>query len=89
MNILSSCFKTSVSLSEVVNLSRRENNYAFSSGKALCLVAILKEHQSAGLLNSFIKPSNAVIKSTVPNCVKQILIIAGTNIDVFKPYFFG
>ena len=46
-----------------------------------------KENQTSQLLFSFIKPHNAVAKSTVAGRVKQILmIIFGINTDVSKPH---
>ena len=71
--------------------------YAFPSDKALCVVAALdcyiertsiwrEKNQNSQLLFSFIKPHNAVAKSTVAGWVKQILIMSGINTDIFKPY---
>ena len=71
--------------------------YVFLSDKALCAVAALdcyierssiwwEENQTSQLLVSFIKPHNAVAKSTVAGWVKQILIISGFNTDIFKPH---
>ena len=62
--------------------------YAFPSDKALCVVAALdcyierssiwrEKNQTSQLLVSFIKPHNAVAKSTVAGWVKQILIMSG------------
>ena len=45
-----------------------------------------KKNQTSQLLVSFIKPHNAVAKSTVAVWVKQILIMSGINIDIFKPH---
>ena len=45
-----------------------------------------KKNQTSQLLVSFIKPHNAVAKSTVSDWVKQILIMAGINTDIFKPH---
>ena len=71
--------------------------YVFLSDKALCAVAALdcyierssiwwEENQTSQLLVSFIKPHNAVAKSTVAGWVKQILIMSGINTDIFKPH---
>ena len=70
--------------------------YAFPSDKALCVVAALdcyierssiwrEKNQTSQLLVSFIKPHNAVAKSTVAGWVKQILIMSGINTDILKP----
>ena len=70
--------------------------YAFPSDKALCVVAALdcyierssiwrEKNQTSQLLFSFIKPHNAVAKSTVAGWVKQILIMSGINTDIFRP----
>ena len=45
-----------------------------------------KKNQASQLLLSFIKPHNAVAKSTVAGWVKQILIMSGINTDIFKPH---
>ena len=69
---------------------------ASSSDKALCVVAALDcytertliwraKNQACQLLVSFVKPHNAVAKSTVLGWVKQILIMSGINTDIFKP----
>ena len=44
-----------------------------------------KKNQASQLLLSFIKPHNAVAKSTVAGWVKQILIMSGINTDIFRP----
>ena len=70
--------------------------YAFPSDKALCAIAALdcyierssiwrEKNQTSQLLVSFIKPHNAVAKSTVAGWVKQILIMSGINTDIFRP----
>ena len=46
----------------------------------------MKKNQSSQLLVNFIKPHNAVAKSTVAGWVKQILIMSGINTDIFKPH---
>ena len=72
--------------------------YAFPAEKALCVVAVLdyyieitsiwgEENQASQLLVSFIKPHNAVAKSTVAGWVKQILIISSVNTDILKSHF--
>ena len=69
----------------------------FLSGKILCVVAALNCHiertsiwggknQVSQLLVSFIKPHDAVAKSTFVDGVKQILIMSGINTDIFKPH---
>ena len=71
--------------------------YAFPSDKALCVVAALdcyierssiwrEKNQTSQLLVSFIKPHNAVAKSTVAGWVKQILIMSGINTDILKSH---
>ena len=45
-----------------------------------------EKNQTSQLLVSFIKPHNAVAKSTVAGWVKQILIMSGINTDIFKPH---
>ena len=45
-----------------------------------------KKNQASQLLLSFIKPHNAVAKSTVAGWVKQILIMSGINTDIVKPH---
>ena len=45
-----------------------------------------KKNQTSQLLVSFIKPHNAVAKSTVAGWVKQILIMSGINNENFKPH---
>ena len=70
--------------------------YAFPSDTVLCVVAALdysierssiwrEKNQTSQLLVSFIKPHNAVAKSTVAGWVKQILIMSGINTDIFRP----
>ena len=69
---------------------------ASPSDKALCVVAALDCYiertliwrainQASQLLVSFVKPHNAVAKSTVLGWVKQTLIMSGINTDIFKP----
>ena len=71
--------------------------YAIPSDKPLYVVAALEwyiertsiwreKNQASQLLVSFIKPHNAAAKSTVAGWVKQILIMSGINIDIFKPH---
>ena len=45
-----------------------------------------EKNQTSQLSVSFIKPHNAVDKSTVAGWVKQILIMSGINTDIFKPH---
>ena len=47
---------------------------------------IINLERTSQLLVSFIKPHNAVAKSTVAGWVKQILIMSGINTDIFKPH---
>ena len=69
--------------------------YAFLSDKTLCVVAALNcyiertaiwggKNRASQLLVSFIKPHDAVAKSTVASWIKQILIMPGVNTDIFK-----
>ena len=71
--------------------------HAFPSDKALYMVSALEwyiertsiwreKNKASQLLVSFIKPHNAVVKSTVAGWVKQILIMSGINTDIFKPH---
>ena len=70
---------------------------AFPSYRALCVVGALdcyidrtsiwrEKNQASQFVFSFIKPHNAVAKSTVAGWVKQILIMSGINTDIFKPH---
>ena len=45
-----------------------------------------EKNQTCQLLVSFIKPHNAVARSTVAGWVKQILIVSGIDTDIFKPH---
>ena len=49
------------------------------------IINLERKNQTSQLLVSFIKPHNAVAKSTVAGWVKQILIMSGINTDIFKP----
>ena len=79
------CFTNCTSLGEGGESPPSLKIYAFPSDKALCVVAALhcygerisiwrEKNQASQLLVSFIKPHNAVAKSTVAGWVKQILI---------------
>ena len=45
-----------------------------------------EKNQAFRLLVSFIKPHNAVARSTVEGWVKQVLIMSGIKTGIFKPY---
>ena len=45
-----------------------------------------EKNETCQLLVSFIKPHNAVAKSTVSGWVKQILVMSSINTDIFKPH---
>ena len=71
--------------------------YPLSSDKAFCVVAASdyyiertsigrEKTQASQLLPGFLKLNNAVAKSIVACWAKQILIISGTNTDIFKPH---
>ena len=71
--------------------------YAFPSDTVLCVVAALdysierssiwrEKNQTSQLLVSFIKPHNAVAKSTVAGWAKQVVIMCGINTDFLKPH---
>ena len=49
------------------------------------VINLERKNQTSQLLVSFIKPHNAVAKSTVAGWVKQILIMSGINTDIFRP----
>ena len=49
------------------------------------IINLERKNQTSQLLVSFIKPHNAVAKSTVAGWVKQILIMSGINTDIFRP----
>ena len=50
------------------------------------IINLERKNQTSQLLVSFIKPHNAVAKSTVSGWVKQILIMSGINNENFKPH---
>ena len=72
-------FSSCVSLGEGANLPPSLKIYAFPSDKTLRVVAALEKNQACQWLASFIKPHNAVAKSTVAGWIKQILIMSGIN----------
>ena len=50
------------------------------------IINLERKNQTSQLLVSFIKPHNAVAKSTVAGWVKQILIMSGINTDILKSH---
>ena len=49
-------------------------------------ISLERKNQSFRLLVSFMKPHNAVARSTVEGRVKQVLIMSGTKTGIFKPH---
>ena len=68
---------------------------SYPPDRGLCVIRVLKEYlkrtsllrnQESRLFISYMKPHKAVTKSTISRWLRNVMVLSGINVDLFKPH---